>query len=73
MYEMKTYDHYQRTASTTWTVSHGFGVYPMVETFVSDSEGVYNKAFALSVAQIDENTTEIKWSTARAGLAKFRA
>lgn len=32
------YEHYQTTPSTTWTVPHGLGRYPMVRVFVGNQE-----------------------------------
>jgi hypothetical protein len=59
----------QSTPSTAWAIQHNMGSMPSVDTNVYDSYGVLQKAFPLSVTQIDANNILITWSTPFAGFA----
>jgi len=69
----KIWQYEQVSASSTWNVNHGMGIEPLVEVLAYDDSDVLQKAFPLSVIQVDTNNTQINWSSPRAGFATFIA
>jgi hypothetical protein len=57
----------QSTASTTWSINHNFGAFPMIEVFAYDDAGVLQKAFPWAVDQVDVNNLTISWTSPRHG------
>lgn len=53
------------TNQQIWTVVHNFGIYPLVETVLTNG----NKIYAKSVKHIDINTVQIEWTAAESGTA----
>lgn len=63
---VRFFQHTQSVPSTTWTIFHGFGTKPLVDTNVLE-EGVMQKAFPLSIVHTDENNVVIQWTVPRTG------
>jgi len=61
----------QSVPASTWTIFHGFGAMPMIDVTVIDNAGNVQKAFPLSITQIDANNVAITWSSDRAGHASL--
>ena len=64
--ETPSYEHYQTSPATTWTIPHGLGYYPIVRVFVGSTEIqpasiVHNSAFQ----------TTITFSAVTAGYARL--
>jgi hypothetical protein len=70
---IKFWTYQQTTASSQWNIYHGMGVQPMCEVNAHDDNGVLQKAFPLSLIQIDENNVQINWSSPRTGYVSFAA
>jgi hypothetical protein len=70
---IRFYQYQQTTPASVWTIYHAMGVEPMVDINANDDHGVLQKAFPLSVVQLDENNTEITWSSPRTGFVNFAA
>ena len=62
------YTHTQSQASSTWTILHGLGDYPIVDCFITIS-GVITKIIPGSVTYVDANTCVISFSSAQIGFA----
>jgi hypothetical protein len=60
----KTYEHSQPIASTTWTIPHGMGKRPSVQTFDASLEEIEG-----CVSHIDDNTVVVEFNTAVSGVA----
>jgi hypothetical protein len=69
---IKFFAYTQSTPSTTWTIFHGFGAKPMVDTNVIDS-GSVQKAFPISVTHVDDDNVTIVWSQPRTGYVSLAA
>lgn len=63
---VRFFQHTQSVASNVWTIFHGFGTTPLVDTNVFE-EGTSKKAYPLSVTHTDENNVVIVWSVPRVG------
>lgn len=65
---VQLYTHEQTEASTTWTITHYKGGYPIVDAYT-----VYNgetlKIMPSAVTYVDPNTCTLTFSTARTGFA----
>lgn len=61
----------QAVPASTWNIFHGFGTMPLIDVNVIDSNGKIQKAFPLSIIQIDANNVAISWSSDRAGYASL--
>jgi len=70
---VRVWTHYQNSPLTTWNIEHGMSVEPLVEVHAYDDSNVLQKAFPLSIVQVDENNTTITWSSPRKGVAIFVA
>ena len=64
----RAYEHIQASASTSWTVVHGLGIYPTIDVFI-DYQGEKHKILPLAVTYVDKNTCTISFSVARTGMA----
>ena len=70
---IRFFQYQQNTPSSVWTIYHALGVEPLVEINAHDDNGVLQKAFPLTVVQLDANTVEITWSSPRTGFVNFAA
>lgn len=68
--QVKTFDFVQASASTEWTISHNLGVKPVMDV-MSIVDGNLQKLFPLNVIHVDDNTTVVTFSVARAGKARL--
>lgn len=62
------YTHTQGTASTTWSIAHNLGQYPIVDVYVT-SEGSVQKIIPNGVTYVDANNCTVTFTSARAGHA----
>jgi len=60
--------HEQADPATTWTITHNFGGYPMVDVYVM-YEGELNKIIPSGITYVDENTVQVNFTIAYAGYA----
>lgn len=60
--------HEQDVPATTWTITHNFNGYPMVDVYVM-YEGALNKIIPSGITYVDANTVQVNFSTAYAGYA----
>jgi hypothetical protein len=60
------YTFYQNPASTTWTINHNLGYYPIVRVFIGT-----NEVQPASISHDDINTTVITFNTAQTGYARL--
>lgn len=67
---VKFWQYQQTTPTTTWEIYHAFGEKPLVDILVYDN-GVFKKAFPLSMIHVDNNNIRITWSSPRTGLVSF--
>lgn len=63
----------QSEPSMEWNIYHAMGVNPLVEIQAYDDNGILQKAYPLSVIQVDENNVQVEWSTPRKGFASIAA
>jgi len=70
---VRTWEHVQSSPASTWNVNHGLGIEPLVDVNAYDDSEVLQKAFPLAIVQVDENNTQITWSSPRKGIATFVA
>lgn len=63
---IRFFQHAQTNPSQTWTIFHGFGTIPLVDTNVFE-EGTSAKAYPVAVVHPDENNVVIHWSVPRVG------
>ena len=63
-------EHTQSTAATTWTITHGLAVpAPVVDVWVLNGNGDYEKILPANVHAPDTNTVVITFTQAMAGKA----
>lgn len=62
------FTHEQTEASTTWTLAHNLGRYPVVDVFVLNG-GQIERIIPLAVTYVDSNTCTISFSSAQTGYA----
>lgn len=62
------YKHEQVTASTTWTIVHNLGVYPIVDAWTTDG-GDLTKILPSEVNYINANTCTLVFSFPISGFA----
>ena len=60
------YEFYQTTPSTTWSIAHGLGRYPIVRIFVGNQE-----VQPMSITFDTMNTVTVTFSTPQSGQAKL--
>ena len=60
-----SYEYYQTSLSTTWTLNHGLGYYPIVRVFIGNSE-----VQPFSVTHPSVFVTVITFTTAQTGIAR---
>lgn len=70
---VRMWTYTQVSPAATWNIEHGMGIEPLVDVNAYDDNNVLQKAFPLAIIQVDENNTQIKWSSARKGTATFIA
>lgn len=63
-----TFTHTQATPSTTWTIVHGQGGYPVVDAYISNN-GVVQKILPLGVEYVDQHTVALQFNVAHSGFA----
>lgn len=63
-----SYKHEQTVPSTTWTIVHGGGGYPIVDAYVVEN-GETLKIIPSAVTFVDNNTCTLTFSTPRSGFA----
>ena len=62
------YKHVQDTVSTTWTIAHGLGVYPIIDAWTIDG-GDLKKIIPSEVNYIDANTCTLIFTLPISGFA----
>lgn len=62
------YTHEQTDPSTTWTIVHGKGGYPVVDAYTTYN-GEMLKIMPVAVTYVDPNTCTLTFSTNRTGFA----
>ena len=66
----KTYTHSQDVASTTWTITHGMGYRPSVQTVV-EVDGQNVVMLPKSITHASDNQVVVEFSIARTGTARL--
>lgn len=62
------YKHEQTEASSTWTIAHGMGVYPVVDVYVTSGSDLV-KVMPEEVTYVDEQTCVLTFSEPLTGFA----
>ncbi|MGZ8924399.1 MAG: hypothetical protein ACXW2E_00815 [Nitrososphaeraceae archaeon] len=69
---MASYNYYQSTASSTWTITHELNTkFVAIDTMKLVGNGVYEKLLPESVQIIDDNSILVTFSNAIAGRARI--
>jgi hypothetical protein len=68
--QVKTHNHSQLVASTTWTITHNFGVKPVCDV-TTDYNGQHEKIYPQSIVHTSDNVLTITFSAARTGRARL--
>ena len=68
--QTKTYTHTQTVASTTWTINHGMGYRPSVQTVV-EVDGQNVVMLPKSITHASDNQVVVEFSIARTGTARL--
>lgn len=63
-----SFTHEQTVPSTTWTLVHNIGGYPIVDAYTM-KDGELLKIVPAAVTYVDENTCTLTFSVARTGFA----
>jgi len=73
MSDLTVYQFTQSSASTTWTINHNLGVYPIVDILINDTSngGMLTKMIPLNITIIDVNNITVSFSTAQTGQARL--
>jgi hypothetical protein len=62
------YKHEQVTPSSTWTIEHNLGIYPIVDAWTVDN-GTLQKILAAEVNYVSPNVCELVFTDPIAGFA----
>lgn len=69
---MASYNYYQPTISSTWTIVHKLGSSVIaMDVFIPSGNGVYTKVMPSHTEIIDDNTVSVVFTTPQSGRARI--
>lgn len=72
MASVKSHDHDQSVAASTWNIEHNLGTMtPVLDTFI-DFEGAVRKILPADVIVVDANNVQVVFTTPRSGKVALR-